>query len=47
MWQEFGEGWEGELRSLTLAPPLLPSLSLSQAEFWEQMASLGQADEGN
>lgn len=38
MWQEFGEGWEGE----TSAPPLL-----SQAEFWEQTASLGQADEGN
>ena len=47
MWQEFGEGWEGELRSLPLAPPLLSSLSLSQAEFWEQTASLGQADEGN
>lgn len=47
MWQEFGEGWEGELRFLPLVSPLLSSLSLSQAEFWEQMASLGQADEGN
>lgn len=43
MWQEFGEGWEGE----TSAPPLLSSLSVSQAELWEQTASLGQADEGN
>lgn len=47
MWQEFGGDWEGELRSFPFAVPLLSSLFLSQAEFWEQTTSLGQADEGN